>query len=75
VISSSQRPLSDNTQHSQQTNFHAPGEIRTQDLSRQAALDRAATGTGILFIYAKELFVEILFFSTTAKMFEKKKLP
>jgi len=34
VISSSQRPLSDNTQHSQQTNIHASGGIRTHDLSR-----------------------------------------
>ena len=30
VISSSQRPLPDNTRHSQQTNTHAPGGIRTQ---------------------------------------------
>ena len=27
VISSSQRPLPDNTRHSQQTNIHAPGGI------------------------------------------------
>ena len=39
VISSSQRPLPDNTQHSQQTNFHAPGGNRTHDLSRRAAAD------------------------------------
>jgi hypothetical protein len=39
VISSSQRPLPDNTQHSQQTNIHAPGGIPTQDLSRRAAAD------------------------------------
>ena len=37
VISSSQRPLPDNTRHSQETNIHAPGGIRTQDLSRRAA--------------------------------------
>ena len=37
VISSSQRPLPDNTQHSQQTNIHASGGIRTHDLSRRAA--------------------------------------
>jgi hypothetical protein len=47
VISSSQRPLPDNTQ---QTKIHAPGGIRTQDRSRRAAvdlrLDCAATGTG-----------------------------
>ena len=40
VISSSQRPLPDNTQHSQQTNIHAPpGGIRTHNLSRRAAED------------------------------------
>ena len=37
--SSSQRPLPDNTQHSQQTNIHAPGGIRTHNLSRRAAAD------------------------------------
>ena len=37
MISSSQRPLPDNTRHSQQTNIHAPGGIRTHDLSRRAA--------------------------------------
>jgi len=36
-MSSSQRPLPDNTRHSQQTNIHAPGGIWTQDLSRRAA--------------------------------------
>ena len=30
---------SDNIQHSQQTNIHAPGRIRTYNLSRQAAVD------------------------------------
>ena len=39
MICSSQRPLPDNTQHSQQTDIHAPGGIRTHDLSRQAAVD------------------------------------
>ena len=39
VISPSQIPLPDNTQHSQQTDIHAPGGIRTHDLSRQAAAD------------------------------------
>jgi len=31
--------LPDNTQHSQQTNIHAHGGIRTYDLSRRAAAD------------------------------------
>ena len=39
VISSSQWPLPDNTQHSQQTNIHALGGIRTHDRSRRAAVD------------------------------------
>jgi hypothetical protein len=39
VISSSQRPLPDNTQHRQQTNIHAAGGIRTHDRSRRAAVD------------------------------------
>jgi len=39
VINPSQRPLPDNTQHSQQTDVHAPGGIRTHNLSRRAALD------------------------------------
>ena len=39
VISLSQRPLPDNTQHSQQTNIHAPSGIRTHDLSRRAIAD------------------------------------
>jgi len=39
VISSSQRPLPDNTQHSQQTDIHAPCGIRTHNLSMRAAAD------------------------------------
>ena len=39
MISPSQRPLPDNTQQSQQTNIHAPGGIRTHNLSRRAAKD------------------------------------
>jgi len=38
-ISSSQRPLPDNTQHSQQTNAHTLSGIRTHNLSRRAAAD------------------------------------
>ena len=39
VINSSQRPLPDNTQHSQQTDIHASSGIRTHSLSRRAAAD------------------------------------
>ena len=41
VISSTQRPLPDNTQHSQQTDMHAPpGGIRTHNPSKRAAADQ-----------------------------------
>jgi hypothetical protein len=40
VISSSQRPVPDNTQHTQQTNIHAPGGTRTYDRSRRADVDQ-----------------------------------
>ena len=39
MISPSQRPLPDNKKHSQQTNIHAPGGIRTHNLNRRAAVD------------------------------------
>jgi len=39
VITPSQRSLPDNTQHSQQTDKHALGGIRTHNLSRRAAAD------------------------------------
>ena len=39
VISSSQRPLLDNTQHSQQTDIHAPGGNQTHNPSKRAAAD------------------------------------
>jgi len=39
MISPWQRPLPDNTQHSQQTNVHTRGRIRTHNLSRRAAVD------------------------------------
>ena len=49
VISPSQRPLPDNTQHSQQTSMHPVGFKPTISLGERPhahALDRAATGTG-----------------------------
>ena len=39
MISWSQRPLPNNTKHSQQTDIHAHGGIRTHNLSRRAAAD------------------------------------
>ena len=37
-ISSSQRPLPNNTQHLQQTDIYDPGGIRTHNLRRRAAV-------------------------------------
>jgi hypothetical protein len=52
VISSPQRPLPDKTQHSQQSNIHAPVGVKPTiaagERSQTYALDRAATGTGAL---------------------------
>jgi len=48
VISPTQRPVSDNTEHSQETDVHAAGGIRTSNPIKRvvAALDRVATGIG-----------------------------
>jgi hypothetical protein len=46
VISSSQRPLPDNTQHLQQTDIYAPDGFRTHDLSRRAAVDLSLRSRG-----------------------------
>ena len=64
VIISSQRPLPDNTQHPQQTDWHAPGGIRTHSLSRRAAADRRLRPRGhwdrhILYIGAQYLWVSM----------------
>jgi len=52
VIGSSQRPLPDKTQHSQQTDIHAPrwdSYPQSQQLGPQTyVFDRAATGTGCM---------------------------
>jgi len=37
MISPTQRPLPDNTQHSQETGIHAPGGIRNHNPSKRAA--------------------------------------
>ena len=39
MISSSRRPLPDNTQHSQETNIHNPGGFRTYNPSKRTAPD------------------------------------
>jgi len=40
VISPTQRPLPDNTQHSQQTDIRAPCEILTRNPSKRATADK-----------------------------------
>ena len=47
VIISSQRPLPDNTQHSQQTNVHDSRGIRTHNLSKPAAADLSLRPCGL----------------------------
>jgi len=53
VISPSQGPLPDNTQHFQETDIHGTVAIRTHNLRKRSAADlrRAATGTGPLYLY------------------------
>jgi hypothetical protein len=60
VISASQRPLPDNTQHSQQIDFNATGGIRTHKLSRRAAVDlrlKTARPLGPAHLYTAHLNV------------------
>jgi hypothetical protein len=45
VISPTQRPLPDKTQHSQETDAHAPGGIRSYNPKRRGTADGAATGS------------------------------
>jgi len=40
VISPTQRPIPDNTQHTQGTDIHAAGGIRTHNPSKRAAADQ-----------------------------------
>jgi len=49
VFGTTQIPLPDNTLHSQETDIHAPGGIRTRNPRTRAAADprlRATTGIG-----------------------------
>ena len=55
MISPSQRPLPDHTQHSHQTNIHALGGIRTHDRSRRAAVDLRLRSRG----YWDRLYIHV----------------
>jgi hypothetical protein len=46
VISPTQRPLPDNTQHSQETDLHAPAGIRTHNPRKRATADRRLRSRG-----------------------------
>jgi hypothetical protein len=54
VISPTQRPVHDNTQHPQKTNIHAPGGIRTHNSSKRAALVRAVAAIGSCLTYKRK---------------------
>jgi len=59
VISSSQRPPPDNTQHLQQTDIHDPGGIWTHNLSRLAATDLCLRPRGHWETLAKNIYIYI----------------
>jgi hypothetical protein len=46
VMSPTQRALHNNTQYSQETDIHAAGGVRSHDIVKRRALDRAVTGIG-----------------------------
>jgi hypothetical protein len=46
VISSAQRPLPDNPQHSQKTDIHVPGGIRTHNPNKRSAADSCIRACG-----------------------------
>jgi hypothetical protein len=46
VVSPTQRPLPDNTQHSQEADVHAPCGIRTRNPSKRAAADPSLRSRG-----------------------------
>ena len=71
MISPTQRPEPVNTQHSQQTTIHVPGDIRTLNPSKRAkrpknhALDRAANGIGFQSIYVLVNFLYVSAWKST----------
>ena len=65
MINPSQWPLPDNTQHSQQTNIHAPTvgiepTISAGERPKTYALDRTATGTGTKNYYINKFSINVL---------------
>jgi hypothetical protein len=56
VISLTQKPLPDSTQHSQESDIHAPSGIRTHNPSKQVAAEPHHATTGVGFTYCYRLF-------------------
>ena len=65
VTGSTQRPLPDNTQHSQQTNTHAAGGIRTLNPSKRVAVDPRLRPLGHRDRHAKTLNSRVIRWVTT----------
>ena len=69
AISSTQRPLPENTQHSKQKNFHASVGIRTHVLcspvAQTHALDRSATETGSLLTHTHKIEAKLQYYFVT----------
>ena len=59
-IGPSQRPLPDSTQHSQETDIHAPGGIRTRNPSKRAAADPPLRPRGHWDRHTCNLLVQII---------------
>ena len=59
MISASHRPLPDNTQHSQQTDIHAPSRVRTRNVNMHAAAEPRLKPQGywnpLLFHYWRQI--------------------
>jgi hypothetical protein len=70
VISPTQRLLPDNTQHSQQTDIHAPAgfepTIPASERPQTHALDRTATGIGCV-VYSVKIFLHRVVHSNVAR--------
>jgi t-SNARE complex subunit (syntaxin) len=68
VISPTQRPLPDNTQHSQETDIHALGGIRTHNPSKRAAEHPRPTGIGdkIIIIIIITIIIIIIIINVVA---------
>jgi len=63
MISLTQRPLPDNTQHSQQTNIHPPTGIRTRNPNKTAAVAPRLRPHGHYVLYTSDYLISNLPFT------------